>query len=245
MLVEVLAGVFDPPPGYLAVPAGYLASVLATVASITGQLTDFVGNHGVYAVFVLMAIDAVLPAGGEIVMLYAGALASGALAQHAVAFGHQLHPGLEAYIVLALAGTFGYLFGSLVGWAIGVRGGHLLVERHGRWLHLGPERMERAERWFERYGTLAVFLGRLTPVVRSFISIPAGVLGSRLVPYTLLTLAGSAIWCFGFAGAGWALGSRYENAHNALRYVDYAVVAAGIAIAAALLLRWRRSRAER
>jgi membrane protein DedA with SNARE-associated domain len=216
-----------------------------STASITQTLTDFVGNHGVYAVFLLMAIDAVFPAGSEIVMLYAGALASGALAQHAVAFGTTLHAGLEAYVVLALAGALGYLAGSIAGWAIGVRGGHALVERHGRWLHLPPERMQRAERWFERYGSPAVFLGRLTPIARSFISIPAGVLGSRFVPYTLLTLAGSLIWCFGFAGAGWALGSRYENAHNALRYVDYAVVAIGLAVVAIGLVHWRRKRARR
>jgi membrane protein DedA with SNARE-associated domain len=216
-----------------------------STASITQTLTDFVGNHGVYAVFLLMAIDAVFPAGSEIVMLYAGALASGALAQHAVAFGTTLHAGLEAYVVLSLAGALGYLAGSIAGWAIGVRGGHALVERHGRWLHLPPERMQRAERWFERYGSPAVFLGRLTPIARSFISIPAGVLGSRFVPYTLLTLAGSLIWCFGFAGAGWALGSRYENAHNALRYVDYAVVAIGLAVVAIGLVHWRRKRARR
>jgi membrane protein DedA with SNARE-associated domain len=217
---------------------------VSATGSITQQLTDFVGSHGVYAVFLLMAVDAVFPAGSEIVMLYAGALASGALAQHAVALGTTLHTGLEAYVVLALAGALGYLLGSIVGWAIGLRGGDALVERHGRWLHLPPERMERAERWFDRHGALAVFLGRLTPIARSFISIPAGVLGSRFVPYTLLTLAGSLIWCFGFAGAGWALGSRYESAHNTLRYVDYAVVAIGLAVVTMGLVQWRRKRAR-
>jgi membrane protein DedA with SNARE-associated domain len=213
---------------------------VSALASITGRLTELVGSHGVYAVFLLMAVDAVLPAGGEIVMLYAGAVASGALAQQAIALGMTLHRGLEAYVVLSLAGSLGYLAGSLAGWALGRRGGRALIERRGRWLHLPPERMRRAERWFQRFGRLAVFLGRLTPVVRSFISIPAGILGSPLLAYTLLTLAGSLIWCFGFAGAGWALGSRYEHAHDALRYVDYAVVAIGLAIAALALLHWRR-----
>ena len=142
-----------------------------------------------------------------------------------------------------LAGTLGYLLGSLVGWAIGRCGGRPLLERHGRWLHLTPEHLDRAERWFDRHGHAAVFLGRLTPVVRSFISIPAGVLESPLVPYTLLTLAGSAIWCFGFAGAGWALGSSYEQVHHAFRYVDILAVAGAVATLAALLvLRWRHAR---
>jgi membrane protein DedA with SNARE-associated domain len=215
------------------------------VASVTGQLTSWIGHHGAYAVFAIMAVDALLPVGGELTMLFAGALAAGAIAgEHPVLFGHELQTGVESYLVVAIAGTLGYLVGSLVGWAIGRWGGRTLLERHGRWLHLTPENLERAERWFERHGRAAVFLGRLTPVVRSFISIPAGTLESPLGPYTLLTLAGSAIWCFGFAGVGWALGSSYEQVHNALRYVDVLAVAGAVAAAATLLvLRRRRARA--
>jgi membrane protein DedA with SNARE-associated domain len=89
-----------------------------------------------------------------------------------------------------------------------------------------------------------VFLGRLTPLVRSFISIPAGALGIPVAPYTALTLAGSAIWCFGFAGAGWALGRSYESVHRAFRYVDVLVVAAVVMLAVLLLVHHRRSRRE-
>ena len=144
---------------------------------ITQALTDWIAHHGVYAVFVVMAIDALLPAGGELTMLVAGALAAGAIANSdPVLLGHTLSAGFGSYVVLSLAGTLGYLLGSLVGWAIGRRGGRPLVERHGRWLHLDAERLARAEAWFDRRGRAAVFLGRLTPVVRSFISIPAGLL---------------------------------------------------------------------
>src|SRR6188472_4479659 len=119
-------------------------------------------HGGVYAVFALMAVDALLPVGGELVMLYAGALAAGALAGQAPALlGWHPATGLEAYVVLAAAGTLGYLFGSLVGWAIGVRGGRPLLERHGRRLHLKPGNLQRAERWFDRFGLWAVFVGRL------------------------------------------------------------------------------------
>src|SRR4051812_21976815 len=149
-------------------------------------------HGGAYAIFALMAVDALLPVGGELIMLYAGALSAGAVAGgHAVVFGTHLTTGIESYVVLALAGSLGYLVGALVGWAIGVRGGRTLVERHGRVIHVGPQAFARAERWFERFGGRAVFLGRITPVVRSFISIPAGVLGSPLGPYTALTLLGS------------------------------------------------------
>jgi membrane protein DedA with SNARE-associated domain len=213
------------------------------LASITTTLTDFVGRHGAYAIFLLMAVDAVLPAGGELTMLYAGALAAGAISgQEPVLFGHVLGSGLESYVVLALAGTSGYLAGSLGGWAIGRWGGRPLLERHGRWLHLDAANLHRAERWFDRHGRAAVFLGRLTPLVRSFISIPAGAFGVPLGIYSVLTLAGSLIWCFGFAGAGWALGSRYDEVHHAFTGVEV-LVALGVLGAGAVLLRRRRTAA--
>lgn len=206
------------------------------LASISSTITDWIGQNGVYAVFVLMAIDALLPVGGELIMLYAGVLAAGAIAgQQASFFGVDLHSGAESYIVLALAGTLGYLLGALIGWAVGLSGGRPLLERHGSWLHLSPETVERAERWFDRFGARAVFLGRITPVVRSFISIPAGVFRTPLPIYLPLTLAGSAIWCFGFAAAGWALGGSWESFHHQFRYADYAAVVA-VALAAAFLL---------
>lgn len=211
------------------------------LASITTTLTDWVGRHGVYAILLVMAIDALLPAGGEITMLFAGALAAGTIA-HAdpVVFGHHLQPGLESYVVFAVAGTVGYLAGSLVGWWIGRSGGRALVERHGRWLHLPPRNLARAEAWFARHGTWAVFLGRLTPVVRSFVSIPAGVLESPLGTYTVLTAAGSAIWCFGFAGAGYALGDNYDKVHHAFTAIEIVVVIGVVAAAAYWLVRVRR-----
>ena len=93
------------------------------------------------------------------------------------------------YVAIALAGTIGYLLGSLLGWAIGVYGGRPLLERRGRWLHLTPEKLDRAEALVRARGDWAVFIGRLTPVVRSFISIPAGVFRSPLGRYTVLTAA--------------------------------------------------------
>ena len=212
------------------------------LASITSQFTSAVAHHGVVAVFVLMAVDALLPVGGELVMLYAGVLAAGAVAGHQVAiFGAVLSPGVECYLVLAVAGTTGYLLGSLLGWAIGVRGGRPLIERRGRWLHLSPERFARAERWFAQWGNLAVLIGRVTPLVRSFISLTAGVLGSPLGPYTALTLVGSAIWCFGLAGAGWAIGDSWESFHHGFHFVEYAVAAVAVALVIAMVIRRRRA----
>ena len=216
------------------------------LATVTSQITGAIADAGPYAVFGLMALDALLPVGSELVMLYAGALAAGAIAgEHVTLFGVSLAPGLESYLVLVLAGTLGYLVGSLVGWTIGARGGRALIEEHGRWLHVGPDSFARAERWFERFGSFAVFFGRLTPLVRSFISIPAGVLGSPLAPYAALTFAGSLIWCLAFAGAGWALGDTWGSFHASFRYADYAAVAAVVIAAGAAVWHRRRSRRAR
>jgi membrane protein DedA with SNARE-associated domain len=222
------------------------------VASILSELSDavtsFVGDYGLYAVFSLMLIDAVLPAASELVMVYGGALAAGAFAnQDVTLFGRTIDEGLPAYLAVALAGTIGYTVGAVIGWAIGLYGGRPYLERHGRWLHLDEAKLDRAERWFERWEDWAVFLGRLTPVVRSFVSIPAGVFETPFLRYTLLTLAGSAIWCFVFAGAGYAAGEAWDEFHHAFRYVEYVVAAAivvGVAWLAWRYLKRRRRLAE-
>jgi membrane protein DedA with SNARE-associated domain len=218
--------------------------VASIVSGLTDAVTSAIGDYGLYAIFGLMALDAVFPAASEAVMVYAGALAAGAFAnQDVVLFGTTIGEGWRAYVAVALAGTIGYTVGAIIGWAIGLYGGRPYLERHGRWLHLDEEKLDRAERWFERWEDWAVFLGRLTPVIRSFVSIPAGVMEVPFVRYTLLTLAGSAIWCFGFAGIGFALGASWEDFQLASHYVDYLVVAAVIAAVAWLV--WRRVRNRR
>jgi membrane protein DedA with SNARE-associated domain len=213
------------------------------VAGLTESLTSLIGDYGLYAVFLLMLIDAVLPAASELVMVYGGALAAGAFAgQDVELFGTEISAGAGAYVAIALAGTIGYLAGAIGGWAIGLYGGRPLLERRGRWFHLSPARLERAERWFDRWGDLAVFIGRLTPVVRSFNSIPAGVFRMPFWRYSILTLIGSAVWAFALAGVGYGLGRSYETFHHDFRYVDYAVIALIVAVAAYLVLRYRRSR---
>lgn len=211
------------------------------LASLTSTITSLLEHHGALAVFAILAVDAILPVGGELPMILSGAVAAGAVGDgHGTSvLGAHVAQGLPTFVVLALAGTLGYLAGALAGWAIGRQGGRELVERHGRWLHLGPHRMERAERWFDRHGPKAVLLGRVTPIVRSFISVSAGVLRAPLPSYVALTALGSAIWCFGLAGIGWALGSRWDTVHHAFRYVDAAALVGVAGVVAVLVLRRR------
>jgi membrane protein DedA with SNARE-associated domain len=209
------------------------------LAGLSSSVTSQVASHGAYAVFLLMLVDAILPAASELVMLYAGAVAAGVFssAHHVSLFGAKIGFGVGAFFVMAIAGTLGYLVGSVIGWAIGYYGGRPLLERRGRWLHLTPERLDRAQRWFERWGKVGVFLGRVTPVVRSFVSIPAGVFRVPLAPYVVLTALGSAIWAFAIAGAGYGLGSSYERFHHGFRYAEYAIVAGVLVLAAYLIYR--------
>jgi membrane protein DedA with SNARE-associated domain len=210
------------------------------VASLSGSVTSFVGNHGVYAVFALMALDAVFPAASELVMVYAGALASGAFAgQQVVLFGTHITTSVWAFLTVVLTGSVGYILGAIGGWFIGRYGGRPLAESHGRLLHLGPERLARAERWFDRHDDSAVLIGRVVPVVRSFISIPAGIFRMPLGKYTLLTIPGSVAWCLAFGGIGWAFGTHYARFHHAF---DLALVAGALLLVLYLVLRQRSSR---
>lgn len=222
--------------------------VASILSEITDLLTTLIGDYGLYAVFGLMLLDAVFPAASEPVMVYSGAVAAGAFAgQEVVLFGYAFEEGAPAYVAMAGAGTIGYAIGSALGWWIGARGGRPFLERHGRWVHLNEAKLDKAERWFERWEDWAVFLGRITPVVRSFVSIPAGLFRAPFWRYNALTLAGSALWCFALAGVGWWFGSNWEEFHHAFHYVDYAILAAlaaGIVWAAWKLRERRRARLE-
>jgi membrane protein DedA with SNARE-associated domain len=207
-------------------------------------VTSWLAHYGVFAIFGLMLIDAVFPAASELVMLYGGALASGALTHSVDVLGWHT-TGFQAYLAVVLAGVLGYQVGSIIGWWIGERGGRPFLERHGRWLHLTHERLERAERWFERWDDWAVLLGRVTPLARSFISIPAGVFEMPFRRYNVLTLIGNTAWCAVIAGIGYALGSSYERFNHGFRYVEYAVVLLIVATVGYLVLRGRRATVSR
>jgi membrane protein DedA with SNARE-associated domain len=207
------------------------------VASVTSSLTSQVSHHGVYAVLGLLALGALLPVGSEVVALVGGALAAGAFsgANGISVFGAYMSYGAGAYIAIAVAATIGYLLGCIVGWLLGRYGGRELLEHRGRWLHVSPERLDRADAWFRRWGRPGVLVGTLTPVVRSFVAIPAGIFEMPLSAFLGLALVGSAVWSFAFVGIGYGLGASYKSFEHDFRYVEYAIVA-GIVLALAYLV---------
>ncbi len=131
--------------------------------------------------------------------------------------------------IAALLGAAGNLLGSLIAYAVGAAGGRPLLMRYGRYILVAPGDIDAAEAWFARFGAPAVFLGRLIPVIRTYISLPAGVARMPLPGFTLFTFAGSFLWSLLLVSAGYALGANYERVRQALGRLDLPI---GLAILA-------------
>ena len=208
--------------------------VLATITeSLVNETAHFVRTAGLPGVFVLMAVgSACIPVPSEVVMLFAGF----AVADRGASGAHH-HLTLTGIV---LAGLLGTLAGSYVAYAVG-RGGRLeLFERHGAKFHMGPAQVERADRWFARYGQSVVFFGRSLPFIRAFVSLPAGVARMPIVRFSVLTFVGSIPWVLGLALAGEALGSEWNNARKGFEYATYAVLALLVLAVVYLIVRRRR-----
>jgi len=212
--------------------------VLASISeTLVNETSHFVRDAGLPGIFALMAISsACIPIPSEVVMLFAGfAVADpGQSASH-----HHL-----TMVGVVLAGLLGTMLGSWVTYGIG-RGGRLeLFERHGAKLHMGPSQIQKGDEWFQRHGEAAVLFGRVIPVVRAFISLPAGVARMPIGRFTLFSLIGTVPWVLGLALAGHALGGDWTSVRKGFEYVDYVVVALAVAGIAYWLVRRRRARRD-
>jgi membrane protein DedA with SNARE-associated domain len=212
------------------------------IASISGALVNeishFVREAGLPGIFVLMAISAAcIPVPSEVVMLFAGFVVA-----DPVSSGSSHHLTMVGVV---LAGIAGSMVGSWIAYAVG-RGGRLeLLERHGKWLHIGPEQIGRADRWFSRYGDWTVLFGRLVPFVRAFVSLPAGVAKMPVLRFSVLSLIGTTPWVLALALAGEAVGSEWTKIRTGFEYVDYVIVALIVAGIGWALLRHLRKRRDR
>jgi membrane protein DedA with SNARE-associated domain len=208
--------------------------VLASISeSVVNETSHFVRTAGLPGIFLLMAVSsACIPVPSEVVMLFAGFV----VADHS-ASGSAHHLTM---VGIVLAGLIGTMVGSWIAYAVG-RGGRLeLLERHGDKVHMGPAQIDRADRWFQRHGEQIVLYGRLIPVIRAFVSLPAGIARMPLARFTILTLIGSIPWVLGFALAGHALGGEWKTVRHALEYVDYILLALILLGVGYLIVRRRR-----
>jgi membrane protein DedA with SNARE-associated domain len=188
----------------------------------------FIASYSYAAVFLLMlAESACIPIPSELIMLFGGALAAGAVPG--------AHPALAGVIA---AGVAGNVAGSYVAWAAGRRWGLAAVRRWGRRIGLREHDVDRAVGWFERYGPAAVFFGRLVPVVRTFISLPAGVARMRGARFGAYTVAGCIPWTTGLAIAGYAVGRNWQAVANSFHGPTYVIAA--VLVIALIVAIWRR-----
>jgi membrane protein DedA with SNARE-associated domain len=196
-------------------------------------------DYGYLAVFVLMVLEsACIPIPSEVTMLFGGAAANATFATSLPG-----HPRPLNFLVVGLLGTVGNLVGSWIAYGVGKAGGRPLIERWGRYIFLRPHELDRAEVWFDEHGQAAVFVSRLLPVVRTFISLPAGVAEMPFARFSTYTFAGCLPWTFALAGVGYALGSRWTTVERYFRPISIVV---GILLVAAIAW-WliRRARAKR
>jgi membrane protein DedA with SNARE-associated domain len=208
--------------------------VLASISeSLFNVASHFVRDTGLPAVFVLMVAEsACIPIPSEATMLFAGFAVADPGASAA-------HHHLTLFGIVA-AGVLGNLVGSWIAYGVGRAGRLELVERHGHWLHLKPSHIAWADRWFERYGAPAVFFSRMLPIVRTFISLPAGVAKMPFWRFTVLTLAGCIPWVLALALVGQEVGGEWQSVRKGFRYADYVVAVLIVVGIVWLLIRRRR-----
>jgi membrane protein DedA with SNARE-associated domain len=201
------------------------------IASLTDPIvelaTDIVADLGLLGVFFLMVAEsACIPVPSEATMLFAG---------FNVSDGH--YTLFEAVAV----GSVANLVGSWAAYALGYYGRIDILEKHGRKLHIKPSHLAWADRWFERHGSATVFFTRMLPIIRTFISLPAGVAKMPFWRFTVLTLAGCVPWVLMLTFIGKQAGDNWEKWKDSLHYVDYAVLALIVAGIAYLVIRRRRN----
>jgi membrane protein DedA with SNARE-associated domain len=195
---------------------------------IVNAATDLINSTGLAGVFVLMVLEsACIPIPSEAIMLFAG---------------FSVSQGNLSLVGIVVAGVLGNVVGTLIAWAVGYLGRVELLERN-RLFHVSRPQLERADRWFEDYGSATVFFARMVPIVRTFISLPAGVARMPIGRFTVLTAAGSIPWVLMLALVGRAVGDNWEDWRAHLDYLDYAVAAAIVIGVAYLVIRRRRAKA--
>jgi len=202
------------------------------LASITDKLATFatnvVGDLGLAGIFLLMTLEsALIPIPSEATMLFAG---------------FNVHNGHYSLFAVTAAGVLGNLVGSWIAYAIGYYGRLEVIERHGNKLHIKQSHLHLAERWFDRWGAPTIFFSRMLPIVRTFISLPAGVARMPFWRFTVLTVLGCIPWVFALAFAGKQAADNWKSWRDSLHYVDYAVAALIVLGVVWLFVRWRRGR---
>jgi membrane protein DedA with SNARE-associated domain len=204
-----------------------LALPLASITEpIVNAATDFIDSVGVIGVFILMTLEsACIPVPSEAIMLFAG---------------FNVSQGDMTLIGIIVAGVAGNVVGSWIAYAVGYYG-RLEVLDKNRFIHINRKHLDWADRWFERRGDITVLVSRMLPIIRTFISLPAGVARMPFWRFTVFTTIGCIPWVTLLALIGREVGDNWEDWRHNLEYLDYIVAAAIILGLAYLLIRRRRN----
>lgn len=190
--------------------------------------THLIGVWGLPAVFFLMLLEsACIPVPSEAIMPFAGFAVS---------------EGTLSFVSIVVAGVLGNLVGSWIAYAVGYYGGRPFVDRWGKYVFLRTDHVDMAQRWFDKHGALVIFFTRMLPIVRTFISLPAGFGRMSFGKFTLYTTIGCIPWVAMLGYVGVKLGANWERIQPYLHYADYVVAAALVGLAAYVFIRWRRRR---
>jgi membrane protein DedA with SNARE-associated domain len=203
----------------------------AILQPLIDWVTATIGDHGLFAVFGLMLLESMgilIPS--EAISPFAGYLVS---------------RGQMGFFGAVAAGVLGNLVGSWVAYFIGLWGGRELWFHYGRYVGVRAHHLKVAEKWFDKYGEFTVFVSRCLPVVRTFISFPAGTARMNFAKFTFYTFLGCVPWVLALTYFGYYLGENWDEVGDFLHYLDYAVALAVLAGGVYLLLRWRSSRSSR
>ena len=202
---------------------------------------DAVGYVGVAVAVALETIVAPIPS--EVILPMAGWKVSQSAADPSIV---EPLTGLAWNMPLAvLLATLGSLVGAVVGYYVGAWGGRPLLDRYGGYVGIGPSDLDRADHWFERWGSAAVFFGRMVPLVRTFVSYPAGISRMPMGRFLLFSALGSLPWNAALIGAGYLVGENYPQIEAALKPFEYVIYAVVFVLLVALIGRWWWSKRRR
>jgi membrane protein DedA with SNARE-associated domain len=194
------------------------------------------GHFGYVGVVIAMAIEsAAIPIPSELILPFAGWSVSRGIIE-------PLTGGPWTYWGAVLAGVIGNTAGSLVSYAVGAFGGRPLLERYGKYVLISTHDLNTADRWFARWGDLTVFFSRMLPIVRTFISVPAGIAHMPLWRFLAFSIAGAVPWVMLLVWAGMVLGDNWQDLKHQLRGLDYIVV--GVIVLGVALFVWRHVRSR-
>ncbi len=200
--------------------------MVGIVETVTNFAIYLIENLGYWGIFIGMTLEsACIPIPSEVTMPLAGFVA---------------YKGEMSLLGVTLVGTFANLVGSWIAYFVGLKGGRPFLEKYGKYFLISPTKLDMAHKWFDKYGHEAVLISRVLPIIRTFISLPAGIAEMDLKKFSIYTFVGSLPWCFALTYIGFMLGPNWNIIEEYFHYMDIVVVVGVVALAIYLVHKYWR-----